>query len=93
MHEPDRDTDDGEMQQRRQGELPTREIQTVHEIAPQRPGADTGAGVGTLDGVVVNSASDIIVAVNQAQDSGVLLGWLSVAAVLIALALGLPVRA
>jgi two-component sensor histidine kinase len=48
--------------------------------------------VRTLDGVVVNSASDIIVAVNQAQDSGVLLGWLSVAAVLIALALGLPVR-
>ena len=40
----------------------------------------------------MNSASDIIVAVNQAQDSGVLLGWLSVAAVLIALALGLPVQ-
>jgi two-component sensor histidine kinase len=40
----------------------------------------------------VNSASDIIVAVNEAQDAGVLLGWLSVAAVLIALVLGLPVR-
>jgi two-component sensor histidine kinase len=38
------------------------------------------------------NASDIIVAVNQAQDAGVLLGWLSVAAVLLALALGLPVR-
>lgn len=48
--------------------------------------------VRTLDGVVVNSASTIILAVNQAQDSGVLLGWLSVAAVLLALALGLPVR-
>jgi len=50
--------------------------------------------VRTLDGVVVNSSSDIIVAVNygSAQDIGVLLGWLSVAAVLIALALGLPVR-
>ena len=48
--------------------------------------------IRTLDGVVVNSASDIIVAVNQAQDSGVLLGWLSVAAVLLALVLGLPVR-
>ena len=40
----------------------------------------------------MNSASDIIVAVNEAQDAGVLLGWLSVAAVLIALVLGLPVR-
>ena len=40
----------------------------------------------------MNSASDIIVAVNEAQDAGVLLGWLSVAAVLLALVLGLPVE-